>query len=70
MSRFFNFKFWNDPHRLHRESAHQRIRRKHSASVPGHIGDRTDRGQPGRFDKWNKLPASAHRLFWRIRGMR
>jgi hypothetical protein len=63
-------RFWNDPRRLYRESTHQKLRNARSVCVPGCIGDRTDRGQPGRFDKWNKLPASAHRLFWRVRGMR
>ncbi len=70
MSQRFNFKFWNDPKRLYRESAHNRMRLRHSTPVPGHIGDHTDRGQPGRFSKWVELPDTAHRLFWRIRGMK
>ena len=66
MSQFFMFKFWNTPHRLQRESLHDKIRSKHCAQVPGHIGDPNDRGQPGRFDKWYKLPRKAHLLYWRF----
>ena len=61
----FNFKFWNDPIRLYRESLHDAIRKKHYVQVPGYIGDLSDRGQPGRFKKWYKLPRAAHQLFWR-----
>lgn len=63
----FMFRFWSEPHRLRRESLHQRIRNKHSVQTPGCLGDPTDRGQPGRFDKWYRLPESASRLFWRVR---
>jgi hypothetical protein len=66
MSRFM-WKFWNDPHRLRRESLHQRIRNSRAVCVPGSVGDPTDRGQPARFEKWHKLPDAAHRLFWRFR---
>ena len=59
------YRFWNDPHRLHRESIHQRIRSKHYVKVPGYRGDPTDRGQPKRFYKWYRIPRAAHRLFWR-----
>jgi hypothetical protein len=58
-------KFWNNPHRLRRESLQQRIHRKWFVQVPGCVGDPTDRGQPERFEKWYKLPRAAHRLFWR-----
>jgi hypothetical protein len=64
----FPFRFWNQPHRLRRESLHQRIRNKHSVPVPGWVGDHTDRSQPQRFEKWHKLPRAAHRLFWRTHG--
>jgi hypothetical protein len=63
----FMFKFWNEPHRLRRASPHQRMTALNGVSVPGHIGDKTDRGQPKRFQKWKKLPDKAHRLFWRLR---
>lgn len=61
----FMWRFWNDPHRLQRESLHLRLRDKHSVRVPGCMGDPNDRGQPRRFDKWHKLPVAAHRLYWR-----
>lgn len=61
----FNFKFWNSPIRINRMSSHQRMRAKHSVQVPGYRGDNTSRNQPGRFEKWYKLPAKAHRLYWR-----
>jgi hypothetical protein len=48
-----------------RESFHQKIMSKRSCQVPGCYGDYTDRSQPGRFEKWYKLPRAAHRLFWR-----
>lgn len=62
---FFSFRFWNEPHRLHRMSQQVRIRTAHGYPTPGHKYDTTGRGQPGRFDKWLKLPKAAHRLFWR-----
>jgi hypothetical protein len=58
-------RFWNEPHRLRRQSPHQRVMDKHSVHVPGCLGDPNDRGQPKRFERWYKLPRAAHRLYWR-----
>lgn len=63
------FRFHNDRHRLTRMSYHDKIREKRWVLVPGCQGDPYDRGQPGRFDKWYRLPRTAHRLFWKIRKM-
>lgn len=66
MRAHFSFVFWNRKDRLERESPHQKIRNSHSAPCPGNIYDPNDRGQPGRFDKWYKLPDKAHKLYWRF----
>jgi len=69
MTRQFAFRFFNDPQRLLRESPHDKIRNSHSAPNVGCISDPTNRGQPNRFKKWYKLPKSAHKLYWRARGI-
>lgn len=60
--------FWNAPHRLNRQSLQQRIHAKHFTRVPGCMGDPTDRGQPKRFERWEKTSRKAHNLFWRTHG--
>lgn len=62
----FYYKFWNSSARINRMSLQQKIRYKHSVQVPGHREDITDRNQPGRFNKWHKLPIKAHKLYWRF----
>lgn len=68
MSRY-NFAYHNHPSRANRMSPHDRIRWSHSVPNVGSRGDPTDRGQPNRFDKWYKLPRTAHQLYWRVRGI-
>jgi hypothetical protein len=59
--------YWDRKYRRNFEgSIFDRMRSKHSVSVPGNVCDKTDRGQPNRFNKWYKLPRAAHRLYWRF----
>jgi hypothetical protein len=71
MTRQFAFRFFNDPQRLLRESLHDKIRNSHSVPNVGFMGDPTNQGKftKRRFNKWYKLPKSAHRLYWRARGI-
>ena len=69
MARQFLSRFWNDKHRASRMSPHDKIKLSHSVPNVGCMSDPTNRGQPNRFNKWCKLPKSAHKLYWRARGI-
>ena len=59
------FRFWNTPRRL--QSRPGRWLPKIGEYAPGHIGDPKN-DKPGgfnRFDKWQKLPVAAWKLYWR-----
>ena len=58
-------RYWNSRVSRLSQSLQNTIKNKNLCSVPGHLGDATDRGQPGRFDRWYKLPRKAHKLYWR-----
>lgn len=60
------FSFWNRKLARSNGSTYQQLHEKWFVQVPGYQGDKTDRGQPKRFDKWYKRPRKAHRLFWRF----
>lgn len=60
-------RYWNSPRQNVKHRYPHRWRPKLSTYSPGHIGDRKN-DKPGgfnRFDRWQKLPVSAWKLYWR-----